>query len=330
MNASPILVVGGGVSGLTCGVRLLEEGHAVEIWARDLSPNTTSDVAAATWYPLRGERDDRCERWLPDSLERFRALARDARSGVVLRQGIELFRRPMDDAWWRDILPGFRHARPDELPAGFVEGFVSSGIPVIEMPIYLTWLTERFTSLGGRIVVRALLSFDEAFSDHDIVVNCAGLGARELAGDSSMVAIRGQVVRVAQFGLERYILDEQAPDGIAYVYPRSRDVVCGGTREAGNESREPDPETARAILARCAALEPRVATAPIVSQGVGLRPGRPSVRLEAEAPGEGKLLVHDYGHGGSGVTLSWGCADEVAELISSQGAAGRRVDFRVR
>ena len=319
MSAPPIVVIGAGVSGLTCAVRLLEQGHDVEIWTSARSPNTTSDVAAATWYPLRGERDDRTDRWLPVSLERFTELSHDPASGVVLRSGIELFRAATDDTWWRDVLPGFRRAQPQELPPGFADGFIANGIPVIEMPIYLAWLMQRVSSQGGQIVARTVTTFEEAFDDHDVVVNCTGLGARALAGDGSMVAIRGQVVRVEQFGLDRYVLDEQAPKGIAYVYPRSADVVLGGTREAGNESTEPDLETARAIVARCAALEPRVAGARILSHGVGLRPGRSAVRLEAERPAGGKLLVHDYGHAGSGVTLSWGCAEDVAAIISEAG-----------
>jgi len=74
MTRSPIVVIGAGVSGLTCGVRLLEEGYDVEIWARERTPNTTSDVAAATWYPLRDERDERTDGWLPVSLSRFTAV----------------------------------------------------------------------------------------------------------------------------------------------------------------------------------------------------------------------------------------------------------------
>jgi D-amino-acid oxidase len=312
---SAVVVIGAGVSGLTCALELRERGHDVEIWARARSPDTTSDVAAATWYPLRRDRQDRTDRWLRVSYDRFTKLAEYGDTGVVLRGGIELFRMPPDDAWWRDILPGFRHARPDELPEGFVDGFVASRIPVIEMPIYLGWLQERLIRLDVHIRERSIASFDEAFADRDVVVNCSGLGARELAGDDSMVPVRGQVVRVAQFGLDRYILDEQAPDGIAYVYPRSRDIVLGGTRQADNESCELDPEITRAIVARCAVLEPRVAQAPIVSEAVGVRPGRPGVRLEAESKPDGKLLVHDYGHGGNGVSLSWGCAVEVADLI---------------
>lgn len=325
MTERPILVIGAGVSGLTCGVRLLEEGYPVEIWARDRTPNTTSDVAAAAWYPPRREKDHRVERWLPVSLGRFTDLAGHADTGVVLRDGLELFRRAADDTWWRDILPGFRRARAEELPDGSVDGFVASGVPVIEMPVYMSWLMERLADLGGRIVEKTLSDLRPAYEAADLVVNCAGLGARALTGDDSLVAVRGQVVRVEQFGLERYVLDEQALDGISYMYPRSRDVVLGGTRERGSEALTPDPEIARAIVQRCARLDPRVAGARILSHAVGLRPGRDKVRLEAEELAGGKLLVHDYGHGGSGVTLSWGCAEEVVGLISEQPRAVARL-----
>lgn len=318
-----IVVVGAGVSGLTCALRLLEDGHDVEVWARDRSPDTTSDVAAAVWYPLRGERDERTDRWLPVSYERFLSLAGDPKSGVVPRGGVELFREPAEDAWWREILPGFRHARPDELPAGFADGFVAERIPVVEMSTYLPYLARRIATRGGRMRACVLATLGEALAVADMVVNCAGLGARELCDDDDVVPVRGQVARVAQFGLERYILDEWNPDGITYMYPRATDVVLGGTREEGVWSREPDPATERAIIERCAALDPRVRDAPVVSRAVGLRPARPRVRLEAEERA-GALLVHDYGHGGSGVTLSWGCAEDVARLAREHLSAGRR------
>ncbi|HEY2792992.1 MAG TPA: FAD-dependent oxidoreductase, partial [Micromonosporaceae bacterium] len=67
---------------------------------------------------------------------------------------------------------------------------------------------------------------------------------------------------------------------------------------------------AAGIVARCAAIDPRLASARVLEHRVGLRPSRPSVRLEAVAQ-NGRTVIHNYGHGGSGVTLSWGCADDV-------------------
>jgi len=126
--------------------------------------------------------------------------------------------------------------------------------------------------------------------------------------------VRGQVVRVRNPGIKRFILDESNAAGRTYVIPRAHDVVCGGTREADATSTEPDTETEREILARCIALEPALADAPIVSRAVGLRPGRAHARLETEDV-DGKTVVHNYGHSGSGVTLSWGCAREVVTLV---------------
>jgi D-amino-acid oxidase len=87
-------------------------------------------------------------------------------------------------------------------------------------------------------------------------------------------------------------------------------VVLGGTAEEGAEDRTPDAATTAAIRARCATLVPALRDAPVVGVAVGLRPARPTVRLEAEG-----RVVHCYGHGGAGVTLAWGCAGEVAALL---------------
>ena len=141
------------------------------------------------------------------------------------------------------------------------------------------------------------------------MVNCAGIGSRLLAQDLTVTPVRGQVVLVAQTGLERWWLDESGP---TYVVPRSRDIVVGGTDDEGDWSRTPDPETADRILARAVALVPELAGATVLRHRVGLRPVRPSVRVERVGD-----VVHCYGQGGAGVTLSWGCADEVARLAEA-------------
>lgn len=73
---------------------------------------------------------------------------------------------------------------------------------------------------------------------------------------------------------------------------------------------------AEAIVRRCAALRPEIAGARIIDHRVGLRPTREAVRLERELLPTGRVLVHNYGHGGAGVTVAWGCAREAAELAS--------------
>ena len=99
-------------------------------------------------------------------------------------------------------------------------------------------------------------------------------------------------------------------EGPTYVVPREHDVVVGGTAQEGEWSRTPDPRTAEQVLARATRLVPQLEGARVLAHRVGLRPARPSVRLERVGD-----VVHCYGHGGAGVTLSWGCADEVVSLV---------------
>jgi D-amino-acid oxidase len=151
-------------------------------------------------------------------------------------------------------------------------------------------------------------SLEEAAATSRVVVNCTGLGARELVGDHQMTPIRGQIVRVRNPGLERCVLDEKNPEGLTYIVPRSDDCILGGTAEEGEWDTEPNPEVATEILRRGVALEERLSGVQVLEHKVGLRPGRPTIRLEAELLSGDGLCVHNYGHGGAGVTLSWGCA----------------------
>jgi D-amino-acid oxidase len=308
-----VIVVGCGVIGLTAAVRLQEAGLEVRIVTAALPPDTTSSVAAALWYPYRAYPEDRVLSWGRKTFEVFEELARLPESGVRMREGFEIWREPIPDPWWASAVPGVRRCTGDELPPGYRDGhaFVA---PVIEMPVYLDYLLDRFTRAGGDLDKRAVSSLDDA-GEGRVVVNCSGLGSRELVGDSSMTPIRGQIVRVRNPGLSRFVLDEGNPEGVTYVVPRSEDCILGGTAEEGEWDTEPDPGTAAGILRRCTALEPRLAGAEILEHKVGLRPGRPEIRLEREDANHGPPRVHNYGHGGSGVTLSWGCAEETLRLV---------------
>ena len=313
MARTDVLVVGCGVIGLTAGVRMREAGLGVRIVTAALPLQTTSSVAAALWYPYKAYPEDRVLSWGSETFEVFEELSRAPESGVQMREGVEIWREPVPDPWWAGAVPGVRRCKDDELPPGYTHGnaFVA---PVIEMPVYLGYLLDRFVEAGGNVEHRAVTSLDEA-GDGRVVVNCAGLEARELVGDPTMEPIRGQIVRVRNPGLERFVLDHENPEGLTYVIPRSGDCILGGTAEEGEWDIEPDPETATAILRRCAALEPRLAGAEVLEHKVGLRPGRPEIRLDTEDVANGPPRVHNYGHGGSGVTLSWGCAEETLRLV---------------
>lgn len=302
---SRVLVVGAGAVGLTCAVRLLEAGHRVDVVARDLPLETTSSVAAALWYPYRALPQDKVTAWSARTYSVLATLARDDPTGdrgVRLLPGTEVLRTPSPDPWWASAVPGLERTA---IPAGYGDAW-SFVAPVVEMPRYLRWLVARVGELGGTIT---RLSLAVLPTGADAVVNCTGLGARLLGADPTVLPVAGQVVYVEQFGLDRWWLDSAAP---TYVVPRSRDIVVGGTDDEGEWSRTPSPATAQSILARAAVLVPELADARVIGHKVGLRPARPTVRLERVGD-----VVHCYGHGGAGVTLSWGCADDVVALLAA-------------
>jgi len=315
-----VLVIGGGVSGLSAAIALAGAGYDVQVAARELGESTTSAVAAAFWYPYHAYPEDQVTRLAAVSLRRFTALV-DAEpdAGVRRLEALEVFPGPVAAPAWSSAAEDFEAVDPAGLPRGF-GGAYRFRTAVIETSLYLAWLQARARALGITIVQRTLTSLDEALAACPRVINCAGLGARELAADPTLHAVRGQIVRVDNPGLDRVWIDEHSGPAITYIVPRSRDVVLGGTSEAHQEDRSPNPEHTRQILARCVALEPRLAHAKIRSVAVGLRPARPALRLEAETrttPRGPALVVHNYGHGGAGVTLSWGCAEAVLALLQA-------------
>ena len=294
-----MVVVGAGVIGLSCAVRLAEAGHRVDVLARDLPLETTSVVAAALWYPYKALPAHRVTAWSAASYDAFAGLAKQD-TGVRMLAGTEVLHEQTADPWWAGAVPDLERVPP---PGDHADAW-SFTAPTVDMPVYLRWLNARLASLGGTVTRMSLGALPET---DDVVINCAGIGSRRLAGDLDVRPVRGQVVILDGITLDRWWLDGSGP---TYVVPRASTVVVGGTDEAGDWSRTPSPETAADILRRATRLVPSLERARVVAHRVGLRPVRPEVRLEAVG-----RVIHCYGHGGAGVTVSWGCADEVAELV---------------
>ncbi len=324
-----ILVIGCGVSGLTTGVLLLEAGHRVTIWAKTLPPYTTSNAAAAVWHPFKANPPEKVARWGAESFQAFKRLLAIPESGVIQSPLLEMRMTPGEEPPWAGAVDAFRHARPEELLPGRADGFVFESL-VIDTNRYLDYLRQRFLAQGGQIVQRTVHGLEEAFERSKVVVNCTGLGARELVGDRDIHPSRGTVVRLKQHGFHQVLLDDEERDDMAYVIPRIDDIVLGGTdiEDVSGESYHGEEyeesatldATAEAILKRCARLAPdfaSIASEAVLKMVTGWRPVRSEVRLERETLAPERILLHNYGHGGAGVTLSWGCAQEVVGLLSS-------------
>ena len=177
----------------------------------------------------------------------------------------------------------------------------------MDTTIYLDYLADRFLKAGGEINANVRFEkLEEVDPKFDLVINCAGIGARELVRDPDLEPHRGQVAIVPKIdGLSCAIVCDDAP--LMYAIPRTNDCVFGGTNEV-SDNLAADPATTDRIVAECSRVlnieRPRV-----IAERVGLRPFRRSgVRLERDRLRDGRTVIHNYGHGGAGFTLSWGCA----------------------
>jgi D-amino-acid oxidase len=315
MPSKPILVLGCGVSGLSTGITLLRAGHPVTILARDLPPNTTSNQAAAIWFPYLAKPREKVDPWAKYSLAFFREnLVPDPASGCALTLVHDLYDKPVETPWWAGAVDRYSRIDPERLPKSYVDGFEIESV-VIDTLIYMDYLVAWFRKLGGEIFQREIKDIGEAMEFNSLVVNCTGLGSRTLFGDKSLYPVRGQTVKVRPNGSKVALLNDEGLNGLAYIIPRSKDIVLGGTAQENDWEFAPRVADRDEILRKAAALDPRFAHVEILSEGVGLRPARPTVRLEAERVGKG-TVIHNYGHGGAGFTLSWGCAEEVLALTT--------------
>ena len=311
MSRGRCLVVGAGVNGLSTGIRLLENGWKVEIWSSQFSPNTTSDIAAALWYPFLSAPIEKTHSWGSSTYDYLKKLSKFPDTGIVMTKTFEYFREPQSEPMWKNTVDDFKRVT-GSLPADYVECF-SFTTSIIEMPIYLAWLSKKFEELGGLFHKHTVDTFSELPKGFEIVVNCTGLESGNLLDDEEVYPIRGQILRV-KTDIREMHLDQQIPT-LTYIVPRCNDTILGGVAQENDWNINPTEEDRNLILEKCISLIPELKDVDIIEELVGLRPGRTSVRLEKEII-SGISLIHNYGHGGSGVTLSWGCADDIVRLAN--------------
>lgn len=353
-----VLVIGAGVSGLTTALCLAEKGFHVTIIAEKFAPHTTSIVAGALWeWPpaVCGYHHDqlslsRSKDWCMVSYDRFFELANNTRTGVHIRPVCFFFReKVMGSA--RDLskmlelkekVRGFRHdaamiGEEHVNPALQLTDAYSHLAPMVDTDQYMHWLLDQVKRAGCTIlqqqVTGRLTENQQTLLEKykaEMIINCSGLGARELSGED-MYPLRGALVRVKNDGVhmpritKAYCIshNENADSqDIIFIVPRGHDMlVLGGLAEKDKWTTDIDLGNyapVREMYERC------IEFMPVLRYGVidgkepvrtGLRPFRnANVRLEKEP---GYPIIHNYAHGGAGVTFSWGCAMEVVSMVQA-------------
>ena len=323
-----VAIVGAGVSGLTCGVVFAERGYRTAIFAKEIGQQTTSGAAAALWFPYDAEPADKVIPWALRTYETLIDLARNPHSGVSmieLRQFSRSEKIHIPD--WaiplgaRAVVPSFPRVMSSEVETSlkiFKSGF-SLRVPLMDTTIYLDYLVNRFVAAGGSVAANThFAKLDEVDQQFALVVNCAGIGARELVRDTDLEPHRGQIAIVPRIkDLPYAVVCDDAP--LMYAIPRRNDCVLGGTNDL-NDDLVVDSATTARIVAECTRAL-KIEKPNVLTERVGLRPFRKSgVRVERDQLRDGRTVIHNYGHGGAGFTLSWGCAEEVFELAT--GSAG--------
>jgi D-amino-acid oxidase len=293
---------------------------------------------------------NRSKTWSATSYRIFEELAADAATGVFLRPATFYFRHAIDDdtresqkmAELAGTVRRFRHdaaliAANGVNPALGLRDAYTHLAPMIDTDVYMRWLLAEVRRGGASVIERKLDGLlrereERLLRDYGAgaIVNCTGLGAGELTEDR-VYPLRGALIRVRNDGKRmprvtqaHCVADHGSGDGRGFIFivPRGDEMLLlGGLAEpevADLDIGLHNYEPIRAMYNRCREFMPALENAEIDAAEpvrVGLRPVRPrNVRLETEA---GTHIVHNYGHGGSGVTLSWGCALEVVDRVEN-------------
>jgi D-amino-acid oxidase len=330
MSKPPIGVLGGGIIGITTGIVLLRSGYRVTLYAKELVAHSVSAAAGAMWLPIwasdptvvSSNHNHSMATWSSEGWHSLQnALGKN--SGVEWMTAREMFAEEiLPPPYLASLLPGFQCGYDDRLPSGYRFNWSFTTL-LIHPHAYLEFLLTIFTTLGGRIMLRLVDINNIAVLPEPILVNSLGLGARDFVDDPGLIPVKGQLVFHKPVRLQ-FIMAA----GDFVVLPRRDALVLGSlfhTEYDDIEATEANTELIWDTISRWCTKKPGDIGIPqgalrrdsILGTIACLRPfRRQGPRVEHEHL-MGKEIIHNYGHGGSGFTIGWGCANSVRQIVDS-------------
>jgi D-amino-acid oxidase len=309
-----IAIIGAGISGMSTAYLLSRENdYSIDLIAKDFSPNITSNRAAAFWFPYHVRNDKRGVDWCRLSYEFYNEYSKNPDTGISFIQIVKgVGHGIQDEESWMSFMPenSLHKLNDEELPNGYAEAYEAT-VPLIETQIFLPWLTEQLQNQGVNIIERQVKDLYTLQEQYDVVINCTALGARELCNDENVIPVRGQIVLLEPGYPDKIFLDNHLP---SYIVPRKDATIVGGTYEEHEYNAVTVDETLETVLQKAYSVDPKLKERKIIGNWAGLRPFRAEIRVEREP---NTNIIHNYGHGGSGFTLAFGCANSVVELANS-------------
>jgi len=314
-----VVVVGAGIIGLSSALEIQKQYPHVQVTiiSETFTPDTTADGAAGIFglYLLGGTDPDRQVKWAQkthDLFESWWKTPQGGKMGISLVSCQRLNHQPVPPIW-KDVVFGLRKMTKGELSSiNRYSGSHESGLEMITFtaePVrFMPYMMKWFQANGGILLRKRVTSLESLLDEYSCVVNCTGVHAGKLTGDEKIKPLRGQVMRVKAPWIRTVTLDDK--DDGNYVIANQESVVVGGTHQDNDWDYGPRKEDEQFIRDGGKCIEPSLARATKLRDWVGMRPGRESVRLERVG-----RIVHNYGHGGSGITIFQGCAVDAAELV---------------